>query len=55
MEVKQETLVCSNCGNLFVWSEDEQNLYNRRGISKPLHCPICRGMLEAERKDKEHK
>lgn len=55
MKMKQETLRCANCGNLFVWSVEEQKLYNKRGISKPKYCPICRGMLEAEEKDKEER
>lgn len=44
-------LVCHNCHNEFVWSEEEQKLYAERGLAEPLHCPICRGMMEARNKD----
>lgn len=43
-------LVCSSCGNKFMWSKEEQELYNERGVEKPKYCPICRGMIEAEKK-----
>ena len=42
---------CKDCGNSFVWSEDEQKLYQQRGLSEPEYCPICRGIIEARSKD----
>lgn len=46
-----KTLVCQNCHNEFVWSEEEQRLYNERGLPAPEYCPICRGMMEAQKRD----
>lgn len=42
---------CQQCGNKFVWSVEEQELYRLRGISKPDYCPICRGIIEARSRD----
>lgn len=55
MEKKREdkVLECRECGNKFVWSEEEQELYEERDLSKPSYCPICRGKFEAEKKFKE--
>lgn len=44
-------LECSNCHNLFVWSREEQELYQKRGLEKPDYCPICRGIINARAKD----
>jgi hypothetical protein len=45
------TIKCENCGNNFVWSEEEQELYGQRGLEPPVHCPICRGIIEARSRD----
>lgn len=46
-----KTLKCKNCQNTFVWSEEEQELYQKRGLLEPGYCPICRGIMEAREKD----
>lgn len=46
-----KTIKCNNCGNSFVWSEEEQALYKQRGVVTPEYCPICRGIIEARAKD----
>lgn len=45
------TIKCKNCGNNFVWSEEEQKLYKQRGVTDPEYCPICRGIIDARSKD----
>lgn len=47
-----QTLTCKQCGNQFVWSQEEQVLYAQRGLPKPEYCPICRGIMEAQSRDK---
>lgn len=42
---------CKNCGNQFVWSQEEQALYAQRNLSAPEYCPICRGIMEARLRD----
>ncbi len=46
--MQDKVLVCQECGNEFVWSKEEQELYQKRNLSEPKYCPICRGMKEAE-------
>jgi NAD-dependent SIR2 family protein deacetylase len=45
------TLKCKECGNNFVWSQEEQELYQQRGLAQPEYCPICRGIIEARNRD----
>jgi hypothetical protein len=49
------TIKCRNCGNNFVWSQEEQGLYAQRGLPAPEYCPICRGIIEARLKDQRNK
>lgn len=46
-----KTIKCKNCGNNFVWSSEEQEIYSKRGLGSPEYCPICRGIIEARSKD----
>ena len=50
-----KTLTCQNCGNKFVWSAEEQEVYKNRGLAEPDYCPICRGMMEARERDESRK
>lgn len=45
------SLSCQSCQSIFVWSVEEQELYSKRNLPKPIHCPICRGMSAAREKD----
>ncbi len=47
-----KTIKCKNCSNTFVWSQEEQSLYTQRGLGTPEYCPICRGIIEAQSRDK---
>ncbi len=51
--MQDKVLVCENCQNEFVWSKEEQLIYQKRKLDQPKYCPICRGMLEAEKRFKE--
>ncbi len=44
-------IICKNCNNEFVWSIQEQDLYTHRELPPPDYCPICRGIIEARKKD----
>lgn len=46
-----QTIKCKQCGGSFVWSGEEQELYKKRGLPAPEYCPICRGMMEARKRD----
>lgn len=45
-------LKCENCQNNFVHSVEEQELYRERGLTEPKYCAICRGMIDARKRDK---
>ena len=49
--MKDKSLTCQNCKNLFVWSSQEQEIYKQRALPTPEYCPICRGIMEARKKD----
>lgn len=42
------TLTCAHCGNLFVFSQGEQDFYQAKGLEIPLYCPICRAIKKSE-------
>lgn len=50
-----QTIKCKNCGNNFVWSSEEQELYKQRGLPAPEYCPICRGIINARENDSARK
>ncbi len=42
-EYKDETLVCKDCGNEFVFTAGEQEFYDEKGFTnKPQRCKDCR-------------
>jgi len=42
-ELADKDLRCATCGDGFVFSAGEQELYRLRGISaQPNHCPNCK-------------
>lgn len=50
--MQYKKMKCDNCQNEFVWSSEEQKLYEQRGLEPPKYCAICRGMIEAKSRDK---
>ena len=41
-EPLDQSLSCAACGDSFIFSAGEQELYRLRGITtQPLHCPSC--------------
>ena len=48
--MKDETLVCKDCGKEFVFTVGEQEFYAEKGFqNKPQRCPECRKARKAER------
>jgi ribosomal protein S27AE len=42
VDVADKTLQCNSCGDGFVFTSGEQELFRLRGITvEPLHCPKC--------------
>jgi CxxC-x17-CxxC domain-containing protein len=50
MAFKDKTLECSDCGNEFTFSAEEQELFQSRGYTnEPKRCPECRQTRKQER------
>jgi CxxC-x17-CxxC domain-containing protein len=43
------TLVCSDCGNEFVFTASEQDFYSERGFTDPRRCRDCRAARKSQR------
>ena len=49
-EYVDETLVCKDCGNEFVFTTGEQEFYKEKGFeNEPVRCPDCRRARKNER------
>ncbi|MBN1160337.1 MAG: zinc-ribbon domain containing protein [Dehalococcoidales bacterium] len=50
MTFKDKDLTCSDCGNSFTFSAEEQEQFQSRGYTnEPKRCPECRQARKAER------
>jgi CxxC-x17-CxxC domain-containing protein len=50
MSFQNKTLKCSDCGNTFTFSAEEQELFQSRGYTnEPKRCPECRQARKSER------
>jgi CxxC-x17-CxxC domain-containing protein len=48
-----KTLTCSDCGQEFLFSGDDQEFYQTRGFSEPKRCRSCRAQRRTEREGGE--
>jgi len=47
---RDKTLVCSDCGNEFVFTAGEQEFYDAKGFTnEPRRCPDCRAAHKRQR------
>jgi CxxC-x17-CxxC domain-containing protein len=44
-----KTLTCSDCGQEFLFSGDDQEFYASRGFTEPKRCRSCRAQRRSER------
>jgi CxxC-x17-CxxC domain-containing protein len=49
MAFQDKTLHCSDCGNPFLFSAEEQSFFENKGFQEPKRCRLCR---EARRPQK---
>ena len=50
MTFKDKDLTCSDCGNSFTFSAEEQEQFQQRGYTnEPKRCPECRQARKAQR------
>lgn len=45
------TLICQDCGNEFIWTEDDQQFYRSKNLDQPQYCLICRAKHRAMERD----
>jgi len=50
MSFQDKSIQCSDCGNDFTFSAEEQELFQSRGYTnEPKRCPSCRQARKSER------
>jgi len=47
--MSDKTLTCAECGEDFIFSDDEQQFFNERGFQEPKRCKPCREKRKRER------
>ncbi len=53
MSFQDKTIECSDCGNTFTFSAEEQEQFQSRGYTnEPKRCPECRQARKSERYEK---
>lgn len=54
MELKDEIIVCKDCGKEFTFTVRDQEFYKEKGYEhKPVRCRECRAKKKAERAEFE--
>jgi len=49
---KDIVITCKQCKQQFVWTKDEQEFYEKKGLQPPIYCMICRSVLKTAKEDK---
>jgi CxxC-x17-CxxC domain-containing protein len=49
LTVTEETILCRDCSEPFVFTVAEQRFYAERALKRPVCCPECRAARRAER------
>jgi len=51
--MKQDKIIqCQDCHQEFVWTAEEQEFYEQKGLEEPKYCLICRGKYKAGEQDR---
>ncbi len=48
--MKDQILVCQQCGSEFVFAVGEQEFFASKKLEAPRFCPICRSIIAQTRK-----
>ena len=54
-EIQDKTIICSDCGEKFIWEVGEQKFYHDKGYTAPRRCPGCRRDLKRKRHEDERR
>ena len=49
-ENQDKVIICSDCGEKFVFSVGESQFYQSKGFDPPKRCRYCRQLLRQKRK-----
>ncbi len=49
MSTESKQLTCSDCGQTFTFTQQEQEFFQEKGFSEPKRCKNCRQQRKAER------
>ena len=47
--MEDKKIVCSNCGEEFIFTASEQKFYTEKGLYEPKKCKTCREAAKAEK------
>lgn len=48
--MSDKTLTCVECGEEFIFSDEEQQFYSERGFQEPKRCKPCRDKRKRDRR-----
>ena len=52
-KMRQDRVIkCIQCGQDFVWTQEEQEFYAAKALKPPVRCPVCRAAFDQAKKDK---
>jgi CxxC-x17-CxxC domain-containing protein len=51
MAFQDKTLHCSDCGDCFILSAEEQSFFENKGYQEPKRCPLCLRARRSQRVD----
>ena len=46
-------IVCSDCGQTFVFTAEEQEFYSQKGFEEPKRCKACRNAKKMQNRKKK--
>lgn len=47
-----KNIECNQCQQTFVFTQEEQEFYKKKGLGQPKFCPICRAVYRKAGTDK---
>jgi hypothetical protein len=51
--MRQDRVIrCQQCHQNFVWTQEEQEFYQAKGLNPPIYCLVCRSSLKSAKVDK---
>ncbi|NMC36258.1 hypothetical protein GYA49_04400 [Candidatus Beckwithbacteria bacterium] len=48
---KDQIIICASCGQQFVWTKEEQEFFESKGLHPPKLCLICKALRKTAASD----